>query len=148
MYIVCRQSFFNYFTLVCAFVTRIIAQDNCRLMLVEYKSSVEQYPYLVPREDFSPHKSYKAIPLYRSIQLKNRGTEIKADLRYTLVPYLHLYLHKERNIHSRAKQLYTIELLLQNLGSLLYVILFLLLYLGIEFSGRVEKVIILSGVES
>ena len=118
-------------------------------LLVESKSTVEQYPYIVPRENFFPHtNSYKAIPLYKNIQLKNRGTEIKADLRYTLLPYLHLYLHKERSVHSRAKQLYTIELLLQNLGSLLYVILFLLLYLGIEFSGRVEKVIILSGVES
>ena len=59
MYIVCRQSFFQlhtYFTLVCAFVTRIITQDNCRLMPVEYKNTVEQYSYLVPREDPSPHK--------------------------------------------------------------------------------------------
>ena len=61
------------------------------------------------------------------------------------------YLHKERSIHSRAKQLYTIELLLQNLGSLLYVILFMLLYMGIEFYGRawgrVKRVIILNGVD-
>ena len=38
------------------FVTRIIEQDNCWLMLVEYKNTVEQYSYLVPREDSSPHK--------------------------------------------------------------------------------------------
>ena len=120
---------------------------NCRLILVEYKSTWQWNSILTSSQGkiFLHTNSYEAIPLYRSIQLKNRGTEIKADLRYTLVPYLYMYLHKERSVHPRAKQLCTIELLLQNLGSLLYVILFLLLYLGIEFSGRVEKVIILSG---